>query len=129
MSNLEPKMKRFVDEYIIDNNATQAAIRAGYSPKTAKEQGARLLTKVHVKEALEAKKHRLAIKAEVSAEWVLRELIDNAKIAKETGDLNPANKALELIGKHLGMFTDKVKMDTTVNGELVIVFDEGLKGN
>lgn len=49
---LSAKQKRFCDEYLIDLNATQAAIRAGYSEKTANEQGARLLTKVSVQEYL-----------------------------------------------------------------------------
>ena len=46
--NLTPKQQRFVDEYLIDLNATQAAIRAGYSPKTAQEQSSRLLSNVMV---------------------------------------------------------------------------------
>jgi len=46
---MTPKQQRFCDEYLIDLNATQAAIRAGYSEKTAKEQGSRLLTNVNVK--------------------------------------------------------------------------------
>ena len=46
------KQERFVEEYLIDLNATQAAIRAGYSPKTANEQGARLLAKVSVQTAI-----------------------------------------------------------------------------
>lgn len=111
MAGLNARQQRFVDEYCIDLNATQAAIRAGYSKNTAEVQASRLLRNVKIAEAIEAKRKRLEVKAEVSAEWVLKELVDNVKVAKESGDLNPANKALELIGKHLGMFTDKVKMD------------------
>ena len=50
MAKLTPKQFRFADEYLIDLNATQAAIRAGYSPKTANEQGARLLANVSIQE-------------------------------------------------------------------------------
>ncbi len=57
--SLTPKQARFVEEYLLDLNATQAAVRAGYSPKTAKQQGQRLLTKVDVQAAVaEAQKAR-----------------------------------------------------------------------
>ena len=49
---LTDKQKKFVEEYLIDLNATQSAIRAGYSPKTANEQGARLLANVSIQEAI-----------------------------------------------------------------------------
>lgn len=52
MQMLKGKQQRFVDEYLIDLNATQAAIRAGYSEKTANEQAARLLANVSIKEAI-----------------------------------------------------------------------------
>jgi phage terminase small subunit len=52
LHNLDPKRRRFVEEYAVDWNATQAAIRAGYSPKTAQQQGSRLLLNVVVQEAL-----------------------------------------------------------------------------
>lgn len=128
MAELTKQQLVFVDEYCIDRNGKQAAIRAGYSPKTAEQQASRLLSNVKLQEAIEAKLKRIEVKAEVSAEWVLKELIDNAKMAKEMGDLNPANKALELIGKHLGMFTDKVKMDANVSGEmgLTVIFDKAM---
>ena len=49
---LSPKRQRFVDEYLVDNNATAAAKRAGYSARTAKQQGSRLLTSVDVQQAV-----------------------------------------------------------------------------
>ncbi len=52
MSDLTPKQARFVEEYLIDLNATQAAIRAGYSAKTANEQGAQLLAKLSIRKAV-----------------------------------------------------------------------------
>ena len=72
------KQKKFVDEYLIDLNATQAAIRAGYSPKTANEQGARLLTNVSVQHYLEQKQAVIDRRTGISQERVVREL---AKIA------------------------------------------------
>ena len=70
---LTAKQLRFVSEYLIDSNATQAAIRAGYSPKTAEQQGYRLLTKVQVKEAVAAHTSKILNNLEVTAERVLKE--------------------------------------------------------
>ncbi len=52
MSDLTPKQARFVEEYLLDLNATQAATRAGYSKKTANEQGAQLLAKLRIRQAV-----------------------------------------------------------------------------
>lgn len=67
MENLTPRQQRFVSEYLIDLNATQAAIRAGYSEKTAAEQASRLLTNVKVQETIAEARSRIAQKAEWSA--------------------------------------------------------------
>jgi len=68
---ITPKQERFVEQYLIDLNATQAAIRAGYSRKTAKQQASRLLTNVDLAAAIAAGKERLAAKAELTAKRVL----------------------------------------------------------
>lgn len=62
---------RFVDEYLIDLNASKAALRAGYSPKTAEPIGYQLLQKPLVAEAIAAKRERLSVKTEITAEKVL----------------------------------------------------------
>jgi phage terminase small subunit len=120
---LTAKQKRFCDEYLIDLNATQAAIRSGYSQKTAKEIGYEHLTKPHIREYIEEKQKRLEIKTEISQEWVVNNLKYIAercmqadavrdKEGNATGEWtfqhSGANKALELIGRHLGMFNDKL---------------------
>lgn len=66
------KRVRFVQEYCIDWNGTQAAIRAGYSPKTAQEQASRLLSNAMVQKAIEQRKQDLAELAELDASWVLK---------------------------------------------------------
>ena len=71
---MTPKQARFVEEYLIDLNATQAAIRAGYSAKTAQEQGSRLLTNVMVQEAIQAAQRARSKRAEITADRVLEEL-------------------------------------------------------
>lgn len=71
---LTPKQERFVAAYLINPNATQAAIEAGYSEATAKQQGSRLLTNVDVLARLTNKQQKLADKYEVTADRVIREL-------------------------------------------------------
>ncbi len=70
---LTPKQRRFVDEYLIDLNATQAAIRAGYSPKTANEQGARLLANVSIAEAIREARDKRQQRTEITQDRVLQE--------------------------------------------------------
>ena len=73
-SELTPKQELFVQEYLVDRNATQAAIRAGYSKKTANQQGARLLANVGVKSALRARGAAALARMEVTEDMVLQEL-------------------------------------------------------
>lgn len=71
---LRDKQRAFVDEYLIDLNATQAAIRAGYSQKTAQEQGARLLSKAIVQAALSERMKDREIRTEITQDRVLQEI-------------------------------------------------------
>lgn len=91
---LTPKQLRFVDEYLIDLNATQAAIRSGYSKRTAGSQGFDLLKKPEVVSALEAKRKELASKAGITRERILEEMAslafsDLRGIFDEDGALRP----------------------------------------
>lgn len=132
---MTPKKQAFVREYLIDLNATQAAIRAGYSPKTAKQQGARLLTDVDVAKAIREAKDARIERVEITQDWVLARLAsvaerclqaepvydrkgDRVMVETPDGEEAPAftfnaagaNGALGLLGKHLGMFKDKVEL-------------------
>lgn len=73
-NKLTPKQQRFIDEYLVDLNATQAAIRAGYSEKTARQLAARLLTNVNIQAELQKKQGKLQGKLEITQEKVLQEL-------------------------------------------------------
>lgn len=75
-AELSPKQAAFVREYLVDLNGTQAAIRAGYSPKTAVVQGSRLLTYANIQSAIQKAMDKRAAKVEVSAEYVLRNLME-----------------------------------------------------
>jgi phage terminase small subunit len=75
---LTPKRERFVEEYLIDLNATQAAIRAGYSVKTAEDIGRQLLRKTPVAAAITSQRAKVSERAEINAAWVLRQWADIA---------------------------------------------------
>lgn len=134
---LTDKQKRFVQEYLVDLNATQAAIRAGYSSKTAQEQGSRLLSNVMVQEAVKAAQDARSERTELTQDWVLDRLKEvtercmqhEAVLDREgnatgeyTFNATGANKAIELIGKHLGMFKDKVELTGKDQGPLQVAF-------
>lgn len=96
MAALTDKQIRFCDEYLIDFNATQAAIRAGYSAKTAYAQGERLLKKVEAKKYLSEKKSEFAQRTEITKERLLDELskiafFDIRKIYTVDGGLKNIN--------------------------------------
>lgn len=101
MPKLTEKQKCFCEEYLIDLNATQAALRAGYKNS---DVGRRLVTKSHVSAYIEKLRQEQQQRTQITADTVLGEL---AKIAS-TEDVEITGKekmkALELLGKHLGLF-------------------------
>lgn len=150
MAKLTKKQKMFCDEYLIDLNATQAAIRAGYSSESAKEIGSENLTKPNIRAYIDKEIAERSKRTGINQDRVIRELARIAFIkADDVININTANvkenanqddlaviqsvkvktvptkngkgiereikladklKALELLGKHLGMFTDKVEV-------------------
>ena len=76
MANLTPKQQRFVEEYLIDLNATQAAIRAGYSEKTAAVIGAENLIKPNIAKAIEEAQNKRAEQTQIDAAYVLKRLVE-----------------------------------------------------
>lgn len=117
-SGLTPRQKAFVREYLVDMNATQAAIRAKYSAKTAEQQGPRLLGNVGVAAAIAAAQAKRSAKVELTAEMVVRGLLREAN--GEGPDTNPGARvsAFGLLAKHLGMLIDKHQL-TGKDGEPV----------
>lgn len=156
------KQKLFVDEYLIDLNATQAAIRAGYSPVSAETMGYQLLHKTIVADAIARAQAERSRRTGVNQDRVIAELAklafvnptdvidldeatiksgaaleDTAAIASvkvkvipcEDGSITEREikvcdklKALELLGRHLGMFNDKLKLDNV--GPVIIYGDD-----
>lgn len=155
-NDLTDKQQRFVEEYIIDLNATQAAIRAGYSEDSAKQIGSENLSKPDIQDAIEKLRDKISKKCEVTVERVLKEyaklaFLDIRKAFDENGNLKPISEldndtaaavsglefedvydgvgrdrekvgilrkvklsdkkgALDSLGRHLGMFKDKVEL-------------------
>ena len=106
MTTLTPKQERFCHEYMVDLNATQAAIRAGYSKKTAQEQGSRLLSKVIVKTRISELQAEVAARTDVTIDDVIGMLRESYRDAKAVNQHGPAVRAAELLGKRHGLFTD-----------------------
>ena len=86
-SGLAPRQARFVKEYLVDLNGTQAAIRSGYSSRTANEQAARLLANVYVKTAVEAGAAKQHAQLDLTAEKVLAELLRIGHAEVATADI------------------------------------------
>ncbi len=128
MANLTPKQQRFVEEYLIDLNATQAAIRAGYSEKTAKVIAAQNLSKLNVQKAIEEAQEKLSNKAQVTVEMVVQGLLNEAKDLSEGSTQSARVSAWAHLGKHLGMFKDKIEHTGKDGGpidlSLKVVFED-----
>jgi phage terminase small subunit len=142
---MNSQQQQFVDEYLVDLNATQAAIRAGYSEKTAYSQGQRLLKNVEIAKAVQEAMGKRSQRTEITADYVLSNLAqivertmqrapvmvgrgeDRTQLKDEEGrdvwefNANGANKALELLGKHLKLFTDKVEHGGADGGPIELV--------
>ncbi|WP_115540021.1 terminase small subunit [Xanthomonas campestris] len=104
---LTPRQKRFVAEYLKDQNATQAAIRTGYSERTAKQQGSRLLTNADVAAAVCAGQRKVAKKAEVTVDSLLVELEQARKLALREKQASAAVTATMGKGKLSGLLVER----------------------
>ena len=163
-AKLTEKQQRFVDEYLIDLNATQAAIRAGYSVKTANEQGSQNLAKLSIQQAIAEQMAERSKRTGVNQDRVVLELariafvkmtdlvdshgrlkddaveddlacIESVKYKSSESDtgssierevkISPKLKALELLGKHLGMWNDK--LDVNITQPIVITGEDALE--
>lgn len=141
---LTAKQERFVQEYLIDLNATQAAIRAGYSKKSARQVGTENLSKPSIKQAIEEKLKQIddektADAKEIREFWtrvmrgdeketVLKYDSEGHQVETEISvSMKDRIKASEMLGKSFAMFTDKI--DSNVDMDLNIEVDYGDQGS
>lgn len=136
------KQKRFCEEYLKDCNLTQAAIRSGYSPRSARQQGQRMMSNVAVKQYIDEQLQKMQKKTIASAEEVIEYLTSvmrgesistelvvegigdgcsEAKQMEKTPSEKDKLKAAELLGKRYGLFTDK----TQIEGVIPVVISGG----
>ncbi len=113
MSKLTAKQQTFCDEYLVDLNATQAAIRAGYSVKTAKSIGQENLTKPDIAEYLEIRMQDRVERTEVTADMVLTEAWEGYKKLRDRDEMKDALGYLKVVGEH----TNVKAFDKTVKVE------------
>lgn len=120
---LTPKQERFVDEYLLDLNATQAAFRAGYSRKTANEQATQLLAKPNVKSAIDRAIKERSKRTRIDADFVLQRLFDeaNANLADlfdEKNNIKPIEAWPKIwkLGLVTGLDVEEIVVDGVVIG-------------
>lgn len=141
----ENKRMLFAREYLIDLNATQAAIRAGYSPKTAKQQALRLINRPDVQEYIQQAMKEREERTNISADYVLTTIYETVERCRQSypvldkkgnqvyvetqeGNMLPAYafdskgvlKGCELLGKHLKLFVDRTEHTGTNGGPIVV---------
>lgn len=131
---MTPKQQDFVKEYLVDLNATQAAIRAGYSERTASRIGPELLGKTCIQEAIQKERDSLAKRTEITQESIMADIeaikrdamqaVYDADGNKAMLDHKAALRACELQGKRYGMFDDRMKVSGSVTLTLMNEFPD-----
>ena len=136
--DLTPKQKQFCEEYIIDLNATQAAIRAGYSPKTANRIASENLSKLDIQNYICELKNKRQERIEYTQDDVMKDLLEiknrcmqkapvtfmGHQVQDENGnniwkfDSKGANQAIDMLAKHVGFYETDNKQKTTNNVQL-----------
>lgn len=126
---LTPKEERFVEEYLVDCNATQAAIRAGYSEKTARAIGHELLQRPHIQDAIARAKQARSKRTEVTIDRVVRELariafFDPRRAYNEKGELLEPHDMPSDVARAIGSYdgrTGKVRFLSRVPAALALL--------
>jgi phage terminase small subunit len=116
-SKIGAKMLRFVDEYMLDLNASQAVVRAGYKTRNKDKMATQLMQHPLVRREIAERTAQRREKMDLSAEYVINKLIN---IVESTDEGNPqaALRGLELLGKHLGLFKERQEISGPDGGAI-----------
>ena len=104
---LTTKQRKFVNAYIETNSVTESAIRAGYAKSSASAAGSRLLATDKIQQAIDARLTKVEEQTDLSVAWVLNRLKEEAIECGENSSHGARVRALELLGKHRGIFIDR----------------------
>jgi phage terminase small subunit len=115
------RRRRFVQEYLRDLNARQAAIRAGIPPKRAHTQATRLLKDVYVRTCIEKAQAEFAVRYDLTQDKIIRDVIDIGNVAFAKGNHAAALKAKELVGRHIGMWPNKAEVTGPSGGPIQVM--------
>lgn len=115
---LKPQERRFAHEYIVDHNAKQAGLRAGYKSPAA---GGRLLKDPRVRDLIDLLEEEACASIDLTTHWVLHRLMKEAKRTDEKSSHSARVAALTQLGKHLKMFTDQVDLQANVKSDGAVV--------
>lgn len=125
MSKLNPKQKRFADEYLVDHNATQALIRAGYSKRNARVTSCKLLAHPNISAYIAKKEKKITEELNITAESIVAEIAVIA-FGEYTGrDLQAKLKALDMLGRYQGIFERDNNQKTPVLTNMTYVIGDG----
>lgn len=113
-SKLNARQKRFCEEYVKEPNATKAAIAAGYTKASATVTSCRLMKQPHIQEYIDALHTEIAARNEITIDSIVKNLRDVYAAAMKDGKFSDANRAMELLGKYLGMFTEHTRTSISV---------------
>lgn len=119
MKKLTPKQQRFVEEYLIDLNATQAAIRAGYSEKTAGAVGHENLKKPEIQDSLKDAIEKRSEESGLTVEKIWKGLLSEATRDGEGSSHSARVSAWAHLAKYKGMFIDKQEVDAAIEIRVV----------
>ena len=120
---LTHKQQRFVEEYLVDLNATQAAIRAGYSKRRASEIGYQNYRKTQIQAAIDKALKEQSKRTQITTDYVLKTIDDEMRRCIDDLDHSASDvyKGAELLGRHLKLFTDKTEVTGKDGAPLVVV--------